>query len=295
VEANGTDPGFGQPDLSQRTKFLVSQVATPHSSFEYSCQAKVHLIDFRAAASGEIKGNMQTIAFYVTSDSTPAAHVGSGENLGASPKRRFGVAMPGEKVNAKWLQRNAVDVTALLFEPNEALDTLIQCGNAITAQTALIENFAVSTILAIKENLALDGYFGRLFAESATLSLLHHVRARCGYANDRLARREAGGIAAAIDLIHARFRAALTLSEIAATSRLSLPRFIQSFKQHTGLTPHQYVLRLRVERARELLARNDLGLGLIALESGFYDQSRLTTVFKRVMGLTPGQFRKSLL
>lgn len=196
--------------------------------------------------------------------------------------------MPGEKFKRKWQQDNAVDVTSLLIESSEALEWLVQCGSRVAAQTALIENFAVSTILAIKENLALDGYFGRLFAESATVSLLYHLRAHFGGSgHDRLANREARDIASAVDLIHARFHTPITLSEIAATSPLGLPRFMQMFKRHTGLSPHQYVLRLRVERARDLLARNNLSLDLIALESGFYDQSRLTTVFRKVMGLRP--------
>jgi hypothetical protein len=74
-------------------------------------------------------------------------------------QRQFGLAMPGEKFKRKWQQDNAVDVTSVLIELSEALEWLVQCGSRVAAQPALVENFAVSTILAIKENLALDGYF----------------------------------------------------------------------------------------------------------------------------------------
>jgi hypothetical protein len=62
---------IGQPFLRQRQNFLVSQLAVPQSLYEYSCPERVSLIDFRAAASGAIDGNMTTIAFYVTAICAP--------------------------------------------------------------------------------------------------------------------------------------------------------------------------------------------------------------------------------
>jgi AraC-like DNA-binding protein len=58
------------------------------------------------------------------------------------------------------------------------------------------------------------------------------------------------------------------------------------------LPPHQYVIRRRVERAQHLL-RADGGLSLveIALRVGFSDQSQFSSHFKRIVGITPGQFR----
>ena len=62
----------------------------------------------------------------------------------------------------------------------------------------------------------------------------------------------------------------------------------------TGLSPHQYVIARRVERARELLnARTDLSLAEVAACAGFSDQSQFCHHFKRLVGVTPGQFRMS--
>jgi AraC-like DNA-binding protein len=67
--------------------------------------------------------------------------------------------------------------------------------------------------------------------------------------------------------------------------------FARQFKAATGLPPHQYVIARRVERARQLLqAGTDLSLA-VAVHAGFSDQSQFCQHFKRLVGVTPGQFR----
>ena len=80
---------------------------------------------------------------------------------------------------------------------------------------------------------------------------------------------------------------------MAAVARLSPYHFARQFKAATGLPPHQYVVTRRVERAQQLLRKTDLALVDIAASAGFSDQSKLCAHFKRVVGLTPRQFRKS--
>ena len=77
-------------------------------------------------------------------------------------------------------------------------------------------------------------------------------------------------------------------------ARLSPYHFARQFKAATGLPPHQYVITRRVERAKLLLqAGTDLSLAEVAAEAGFSDQSQFSQHFKRVVGATPGQYRKS--
>src|SRR5258707_743433 len=85
-----------------------------------------------------------------------------------------------------------------------------------------------------------------------------------------------------------------TLEQMAAVAHLSPYHFARQFKAATGLPPHQYVIARRVERARELLHRNSaVSLAEIAACAGFSDQSQFARHFKRLVGVTPGQFRKS--
>jgi len=60
-----------------------------------------------------------------------------------------------------------------------------------------------------------------------------------------------------------------------------------------GITPVQYVLAQRIERAKGLLAHSDTSLAHIALQRGFADQSCFTNRFRSLIGATPGQIRKS--
>jgi AraC family transcriptional regulator len=84
----------------------------------------------------------------------------------------------------------------------------------------------------------------------------------------------------------------LSLPELAANVELSQFHFCRMFKKSTNLTPHQYVLQLRIERARDLLTGR-LPLAEIAAQLGFADQSHFGAVFKRFLGITPSEFLRS--
>ena len=86
----------------------------------------------------------------------------------------------------------------------------------------------------------------------------------------------------------------LTLANLAGVACLSPYHFSRSFKQAVGVGPQRYVMHRRVERAKALMRRTDRPLALIAQEVGFADQSHLTAVFRREIGVTPGQFRAAL-
>jgi AraC family transcriptional regulator len=80
---------------------------------------------------------------------------------------------------------------------------------------------------------------------------------------------------------------------MAAAAHLSPYHFARRFKAATGLPPHQYVIVRRVERAKQLLRQDgDISLAEVAACAGFSDQSQFSHHFKRVVGITPGQFRR---
>lgn len=84
----------------------------------------------------------------------------------------------------------------------------------------------------------------------------------------------------------------LSLAEMAEASGLSPHHFSRLFKRATGLSPHQYVIRRRVDRAKRLLAREGPSLHEVARASGFSDQAHLTRHFKRTVGATPAEYRQ---
>jgi AraC family transcriptional regulator len=86
----------------------------------------------------------------------------------------------------------------------------------------------------------------------------------------------------------------LSLEVLAKESGYSRVHFVRMFRAATGYTPHNYLLKLRLDRARELLASPALSLTEIALECGFSSHSHLSRVFRQVLGATPSEYRRSL-
>ena len=86
----------------------------------------------------------------------------------------------------------------------------------------------------------------------------------------------------------------LSLQVLARESGYSRVHFLRMFRAATGYTPHNYLLKLRVDRARELLASPTLSLTDIALECGFSSHSHLSRMFRQLLGATPSEYRRSL-
>jgi AraC-like DNA-binding protein len=96
----------------------------------------------------------------------------------------------------------------------------------------------------------------------------------------------------AFDFIEEHLAEPVTLAEVAAFAGLSRMYFAAQFRAATGLRPHEYLLRRRIERSQELLATSCLTLVEVALSVGFQTQAHFTTVFKRFVGETPHQWRR---
>ncbi|HTZ80000.1 MAG TPA: AraC family transcriptional regulator [Stellaceae bacterium] len=100
-------------------------------------------------------------------------------------------------------------------------------------------------------------------------------------------------IRTALRFMEANFAEPLSLAQLARMSNLSVFRFATVFRREMGLPPHQYLCRLRISHAQSLL-RLGTSPAIAAMESGFFDQSHLCRHFKRVCGVTPGQFAATI-
>jgi AraC family transcriptional regulator len=94
-----------------------------------------------------------------------------------------------------------------------------------------------------------------------------------------------------LDYIQTHLDRDLSLTELAETLNLSPTYFATAFKQAIEVSPHQYVIQQRVERAKLMLSKTDLAISDIALQVGFSSQSHLNQQFKRLTGMTPKQVR----
>ena len=147
---------------------------------------------------------------------------------------------------------------------------------------------------AVGAELAADGAGGPLAAESLAhvlaVYLIRHVSApsRVRRADGAL---PLGRLRAVAEYIEDHLGGGPSLEQMAAVARVSTYHFAHQFKRATGLPPYKYVITRRVERAQQLLLEGDLSLAEIAARAGFSDQSHFSRHFKRLVGVTPRQFR----
>ena len=145
---------------------------------------------------------------------------------------------------------------------------------------------------------SLDGNLSELYTQSiATLTATHLVRS---YSNRNPAVSALhGGMGPSrerrvLAYIEEHLNESISLEKLAQVAEISPNYLIGLFRQSLGMTPHKYVVQMRVKRACILLKQKDLTLLDIAHTCGFQDQSQFTTIFRRYAGVTPGQFRRTI-
>jgi AraC family transcriptional regulator len=91
--------------------------------------------------------------------------------------------------------------------------------------------------------------------------------------------------------IHDNLQRELRLADLSAVVHMSPYHFARLFKRSTGVPPHQFLLRHRIDEARGLLAAQRVPIAEIARSVGFRTPSHFTTTFRRVTGVTPSAYR----
>jgi AraC-like DNA-binding protein len=131
--------------------------------------------------------------------------------------------------------------------------------------------------------------------EAGLLAVLTRLLGRYGRPRTTIpdAGREPGAVDTARDYMHACHDRDISIRELAAITGLSPYHFIRVFSGQVGLTPHAYLIQVRVHQARRRLLAGEAP-AQAAVSVGFYDQSHLTRHFKRILGVTPGRYRNSV-
>jgi AraC family transcriptional regulator len=118
----------------------------------------------------------------------------------------------------------------------------------------------------------------------------HTPAAEPGKQTQRLTRRQMQRIR---EFVEANLETDIRLEMMAGICGRSTEYFVRVFKATAGVSPYQYVLNLRIERAKALLGVEDASIADVALQCGFSHQEHLTRMFRRFTGITPGRYRSS--
>src|SRR5580692_56424 len=97
-----------------------------------------------------------------------------------------------------------------------------------------------------------------------------------------------------VEFMHANMDKQIGLKDLADCAGLSLSHFSFQFRASTNQSPHQYMLRLRIQRSKELLADSRLSVLDVGLEVGFRNQQHFATVFRNSVGVPPSVYRTQL-
>jgi AraC family transcriptional regulator len=97
------------------------------------------------------------------------------------------------------------------------------------------------------------------------------------------------------ELVNAKIEEELTLREMAECVGLSTAHFSEAFRKSTGETPHQFFLRQRVERAKEMLREAEMRVLDVAVACGFKTQQHFARVFRQICGASPREYRYEVL
>lgn len=211
----------------------------------------------------------------------------------AAPNDSGGISFvsPGSLVSLRWNGTadsiNLVVRAGLLDAPGDAHSVLSRLRQPIFG---LRDKLAAGLIEDIyRDNL--EGYpFGSAYAETMALAVLYRiVSARGAEAPEQHALRNAQAIALAIDFIQEHIDANLSLNEIvkAAQCTTNVHAFIRAFRRHCGMAPHQYIIKVRLDKAKTMLLSNRHSITTIALSCGFSSLSHFSGAFKRRWGVSP--------
>lgn len=168
------------------------------------------------------------------------------------------------------LKPGALDEPRLMFNDERVLSLARIIASECENPDSLHDLYGDSLICAIVVALM---QVERHFSGSKGKLAPHHLRRAIEYIEDNCAR-------------------SIRLEELAGLSGLSPAYFCHAFKMTTGVPPHRWQMRARVNRAKHMLENTNLTLSATAAAAGFSDQAHLTRVFRRFSGVTPQVWRK---
>ena len=191
------------------------------------------------------------------------------------------------------------------YLPRSALDGLTEqsrtsrvgqlaCELGVGHDDAIVRHIGASLLQGLRR----PDETNQLFVDHMMLALTAHVAQTYG-GLQRSAELARGGLAPwqakrACERLESDLGGKLSLHQIAAEFDLSVSHFSRAFRISTGLPPHQWLLRQRVNAAKQLMTVRELPLSEIAMSAGFANQSHFTRVFSAVVGVSPGVWRREV-
>ncbi len=139
-----------------------------------------------------------------------------------------------------------------------------------------------------------DGAGGKLYIDSLinllTVHLLQNYASTSKKQIAKPSKMTEQQVSRSIEYMHANVEREISLEELAVVANMSQSHLSRLFKQSTGLSPHQYFINIRIDKAKSLILSRNFTMAEISSTLGFTDQSHMNRHFKRITGLSPREF-----
>ena len=188
---------------------------------------------------------------------------------------------------------SSVDQVVSELELDPARVSLVPC---LCVPDGLLDR--VGRLLLTEAEATSDGLGSQLLAETLARSLVLHLVRRFSSLAPQ-GRSDPGEVMVGwrlrrtIEYMHANLSESLPLAELAAVSGLSPTHFTRAFRLATGDPPYRHFVRLRIEKARELLECSTLSINEVAIRCGFEQPSHFASMFRKLTGVSPRAFRRA--
>jgi AraC family transcriptional regulator len=202
----------------------------------------------------------------------------------------------GESHPSRWLQ--TYDEVSLVIDP-QFVANVVQDGLAADRIEFVSRHSVVDSVISdyaatFRAELIADAPNGVMYAESLTIGLVLHLLANYGVAKPKSlsprGKLNAFQLRAVLECIASQLDHDVSLLTLARHAHISPFHFARLFRATVGVSPHQFVLRLRLERAVGFMKAGKMTLAQIAVECGFHDQPHFTRAFQRVFRITPAMY-----
>jgi AraC family transcriptional regulator len=200
----------------------------------------------------------------------------------------FGVRLEGRLETVHVYIRDSVLREVAAEAGHGAVDLVPRLGE----QDALIEQLALGLLGALDDPDPGHPVYADCLARAVAAQLLRAHSAGPAPRPRPPGRLSRAQLARAREMMRAGLATPLSLRDLADAAGLSPSHFARGFKASTGLPPHRYLIRLRIEHGQALLRDTDLPIAEIAAACGFAHQEHLTRAFGRWVGTTPACYRR---
>lgn len=205
----------------------------------------------------------------------------------------FGIVPNGGSNDINW--DNDLRVAVIAIKPEFVNDVFQKEDVSINQCRGIYDKAAYEMVLLLRDEIKYANLAGKIWGELLAVAFTIHLVSH--YSNNQKAIAAPKGkltgnqLKKVIAYCHDEKEQNLNLCDMSAEASLSRYHFIRMFKQTTGISPYQFILQLKIEKAIQLLKVHNKPLSEIAATLGFTDQAHFSNLFKKATGYSPYKFR----